>query len=89
MSIVYDKDGKEVPLCASPTDEVDAVTALLKSLAAAGVIDRAHSVRVGNVEVHLGPAELPAEIAKGDPLDPRTRLKRMVYQLGIRDERSE
>lgn len=69
------------------TDDVTEVAKLLKTLAEHGVIDRAHMIRVGNVEVHLGPAELPADIAKGDPLDPATRIKRMVYQLGIRDER--
>lgn len=70
-----------------PMYDVDAVGALLRKLAEHGVIDRTHFVRVGHVEVHLGPAELPADIAKGDPLDPATRIKRMVYQLGIRDER--
>jgi hypothetical protein len=69
--------------------EVDAVASLLRKLAESGVIDRAHFIRVGNVEVHLGPADLPADIAKGDPWDPNTRIKRMVHQLGIRDERSE
>lgn len=68
-------------------DDVTAVATLLKALAASGVIDRTNSVRVGNVEVHLGPADLPAAIAAMDPSDPKAKIARMVHSLGLRDER--
>lgn len=77
-------DGGDASTVSDRDPDVTALVATLRSLAAEGVIDRAHMVRVGGIEVHLGPADLPAELAKGDPDDPKVRIRRMVYQLGIK-----
>lgn len=59
-------------------DDVDAAGRMIRSLAEAGILDRVYQIRVGNVEVSLGPVDVPNSIAAMPDDNPQ---KRILLQL--------
>lgn len=61
-------------------DDVDSAAQMIKHLAQAGVLDRTFQIKVGCVEVNLGPADVPNAIASMPDEDPKKRI--LMHLLG-------
>lgn len=59
-------------------DDVDAASRMIRTLAEAGILDRVYQIRIGNVEVSLGPVDVPNSIASLSDDNPQ---KRILLQL--------
>lgn len=54
--------------------DVDAAGNMIRRLADAGILDRTFQIKVGCVEVNLGPADMPSSIASMSDEDPKKRI---------------
>lgn len=61
-------------------DDVHAAATMLRELANAGLLDRTFQIKVGTVEVNLGPADMDTAMAAMPEADPRKKI--MMHLLG-------
>ena len=55
-------------------DNVDKAAKMIRTLAEAGILDRCFQIKVGDVEVNLGPADMDTAVAAIPEGDPRRRI---------------